>query len=175
MTACDLGAITKPWEIQKKVAKKIEDEFYFQVCQSNYFFLDQNHICSLYQLTIITHLFLGWLGEDWVEWCAKCNDGSPEKRRVSFTSGDAKNETKAGNQIFFSLQVGYVDFICEPLYEHLVHQEHLEYLRQLEAKETNNIDNNGPIWTSLDPMLEGRVRMSFSWFPAPKKPRNGFN
>ena len=31
MTACDLGAITKPWEIQKKVAKKIEDEFYFQV------------------------------------------------------------------------------------------------------------------------------------------------
>merc|ERR550517_1254981 len=30
MTACDLGAITKPWEIQKKVAKKIEDEFYFQ-------------------------------------------------------------------------------------------------------------------------------------------------
>ena len=53
------------------------------------------------------------------------------------------------------LQVGYVDFICEPLYEHLVHQEHLEYLRQLEAKETNNIDNNGPIWTSLDPMLEG--------------------
>ena len=68
-----------------------------------------------------------------------------------------------------------MDFICEPLYEHLVHQEHLEYLRQLEAKETNNIDNNGPIWTSLDPMLEGRVRMSFSWFPAPKKPRNGFN
>ena len=33
MTACDLGAITKPWEIQKKVAKKIEDEFYFQVCR----------------------------------------------------------------------------------------------------------------------------------------------
>ena len=54
-----------------------------------------------------------------------------------------------------------MDFICEPLYEHLVHQEHLEYLRQLEAKETNNIDNNGPIWTSLDPMLEGGVRMSF--------------
>lgn len=73
------------------------------------------------------------------------------------------------------LQVGYVDFICEPLYEHLVHQEHLEYLRQLEAKETNNIDNNGPIWTSLDPMLEGGVRMSFSCFPAPKKQRNRFN
>ena len=61
-----------------------------------------------------------------------------------------------------------MDFICEPLYEHLVHQEHLEYLRQLEAKETNNIDNNGPIWTSLDPMLEGRVRMSFRCFPPPK-------
>ena len=48
-----------------------------------------------------------------------------------------------------------MDFICEPLYEHLVHQEHLEYLRHLAAKDTNNIDNNGPIWTSLDPMLEG--------------------
>jgi len=30
MTACDLGAITKPWEIQKKVAQKIADEFYYQ-------------------------------------------------------------------------------------------------------------------------------------------------
>jgi len=30
MTACDLGAITKPWEIQKKVAQKIADEFFYQ-------------------------------------------------------------------------------------------------------------------------------------------------
>ena len=56
-----------------------------------------------------------------------------------------------------------MDFICEPLYEHLVHQEHLEYLRHMEAKEMNNIENNGPIWTSLDPMLEGRAGMSFSF------------
>ena len=55
------------------------------------------------------------------------------------------------------LQVGYVDFICEPLYEHLVHQEHLEYLKHVEAKETNNVVDNGPIWTSLEPMLEGEV------------------
>ena len=41
MTACDLGAITKPWEIQKKVAKKIEDEFYFQVRHSRV------HICPM--------------------------------------------------------------------------------------------------------------------------------
>ena len=54
-------------------------------------------------------------------------------------------------------QVGYVDFICEPLYEHLVHQEHLEYLKHVEAKETNNVVDNGPIWTSLEPMLEGEV------------------
>ena len=30
MTACDLGAITKPWEIQQKVARKIADEFFYQ-------------------------------------------------------------------------------------------------------------------------------------------------
>ena len=55
-----------------------------------------------------------------------------------------------------------MDFICEPLYEHLVHQEHLEYLRHHAGKEeTNSIDKNGPIWTSLDPMLEGGVRKSF--------------
>ena len=56
-----------------------------------------------------------------------------------------------------------MDFICEPLYEHLVHQEHLEYLRHTASEEnSNNIDNNGPIWTSLDPMLEGGVRQSYS-------------
>ena len=55
-----------------------------------------------------------------------------------------------------------MDFICEPLYEHLVHQEHLEYLRHHAGKEeTNSIDKNGPIWTSLDPMLEGGVGKSF--------------
>ena len=64
-----------------------------------------------------------------------------------------------------------MDFICEPLYEHLVHQEHLEYLKHTAStKDTNNlatkdnsnnVDNNGPIWTSLDPMLEGGVRKSF--------------
>ena len=68
-----------------------------------------------------------------------------------------------------------MDFICEPLYEHLVHQEHLEYLRHMEAKEMNNIENNGPIWTSLDPMLEGQVRMSFSFFLVAKKQIKGFN
>ena len=52
-------------------------------------------------------------------------------------------------------QVGYVDFICEPLYEHLVHQEHLEYLKHLAPKDGNNIKNNGAIFTNLDPMLEG--------------------
>lgn len=30
MTACDLGAITKPWDIQQKVAQKIADEFFYQ-------------------------------------------------------------------------------------------------------------------------------------------------
>ena len=55
-----------------------------------------------------------------------------------------------------------MDFICEPLYEHLVHQEHLEYLRQTAGKDnSNNIENNGPIWTSLDPMLEGGARKLF--------------
>ena len=52
-------------------------------------------------------------------------------------------------------QVSYVDFICEPLYEHLVHQEHLEYLKHLAPKDGNNIENNGAIFTNLDPMLEG--------------------
>ena len=55
MTACDLGAITKPWEIQKKVAKKIEDEFYFQVCHPSGFLLDWTHICPLYQLNLLFH------------------------------------------------------------------------------------------------------------------------
>ena len=30
MTACDLGAITKPWEIQQKIATLIADEFFYQ-------------------------------------------------------------------------------------------------------------------------------------------------
>ena len=30
MTACDLGAITKPWEIQKKIARLVSDEFFYQ-------------------------------------------------------------------------------------------------------------------------------------------------
>ena len=33
MTACDLGAITKPWHIQKKVARLVADEFFYQVIQ----------------------------------------------------------------------------------------------------------------------------------------------
>ena len=57
-----------------------------------------------------------------------------------------------------------MDFICEPLYEHLVHQEHLEYLRHLAAKDIDSIDNNGPIWTSLDPMLEGTGQKVFLLF-----------
>ena len=48
-----------------------------------------------------------------------------------------------------------MDFICEPLYEHLVHQEHLEYLKHLAPKDGNNIENNGAIFTNLNPMLEG--------------------
>lgn len=31
MTACDLAAITKPWETQKKVAQLVSAEFFFQV------------------------------------------------------------------------------------------------------------------------------------------------
>jgi hypothetical protein len=30
MTACDLGAITKPWPIQKRVAVLVADEFFYQ-------------------------------------------------------------------------------------------------------------------------------------------------
>ena len=30
MTACDLGAITKPWEIQQKIATLVSDEFFYQ-------------------------------------------------------------------------------------------------------------------------------------------------
>jgi len=30
MTACDLAAITKPWEIQRKVASLVSSEFFFQ-------------------------------------------------------------------------------------------------------------------------------------------------
>ena len=30
MTACDLGAITKPWPIQKRVALLVADEFFYQ-------------------------------------------------------------------------------------------------------------------------------------------------
>ena len=30
MTACDLGAITKPWETQKKIARLVSDEFFYQ-------------------------------------------------------------------------------------------------------------------------------------------------
>ena len=46
MTACDLGAITKPWEIQKKVAKKIEDEFYFQVVTFSSFIQTKGYVSS---------------------------------------------------------------------------------------------------------------------------------
>ena len=30
MTACDVGAITKPWEVQKVVASLVADEFFEQ-------------------------------------------------------------------------------------------------------------------------------------------------
>lgn len=30
MTACDVSAIAKPWEIQHKVAKRVADEFFDQ-------------------------------------------------------------------------------------------------------------------------------------------------
>ena len=30
MTACDLGAITKPWDIQQKIATLVSDEFFYQ-------------------------------------------------------------------------------------------------------------------------------------------------
>lgn len=30
MTACDLGAITKPWDIQQKIASLVSDEFFYQ-------------------------------------------------------------------------------------------------------------------------------------------------
>jgi len=118
MTACDLGAITKPWEIQKKVAKKIEDEFYFQ--------------------------------------------GDLERTELNDSPNAMMDRQR--REEFPSHQVGYVDFICEPLYEHLVHQEHLEYLRHHAGKEeTNSIDKNGPIWTSLDPMLEGCRKNRENW------------
>ena len=43
------------------------------------------------------HTFQGRLGEDWVERCAKCNDGSTEERGVSVPSGEAKKRTKQEN------------------------------------------------------------------------------
>lgn len=30
MTACDVGAIAKPWEVQHKIAKLVADEFFDQ-------------------------------------------------------------------------------------------------------------------------------------------------
>ena len=30
MTACDVSAISKPWEIQHRVAKQVADEFFYQ-------------------------------------------------------------------------------------------------------------------------------------------------
>jgi len=117
MTACDLGAITKPWEIQKKVAKKIEDEFYFQ--------------------------------------------GDLERTELNDPPNPMMDRQR--REEFPSHQVGYVDFICEPLYEHLVHQEHLEYLKHLAPKDGNNIENNGAIFTNLDPMLEGCRKNRENW------------
>ena len=144
MTACDLGAITKPWEIQKKVAKKIEDEFYFQVVIFSLFIQTKDYFSSE-----------GWFGENWVERSTEPNDGSAEERRIPFPPGERETKSKKNKINGNRSQVGYVDFICEPLYEHLVHQEHLEYLKHLAPKDGNNIENNGAIFTNLDPMLEG--------------------
>ena len=77
------------------------------------------------------------------------------QRREEFPSHQVRKKRKAKNGNGNRSQVGYVDFICEPLYEHLVHQEHLEYLKHLAPKDGNNIENNGAIFTNLDPMLEG--------------------
>merc|ERR1712141_805063 len=87
------------------------------------------------------------------------------QRREEFPSHQVTQIKKEQNRKITEniFQVGYVDFICEPLYEHLVHQEHLEYLKHMEAKETNNVVDNGPIWTSLEPMLEGCRKNRENW------------
>ena len=58
-------------------------------------FLRSNHVFVAER----KHTFQGRLGEDWVERCAKCNDGSTEERGVSVPSGDTnlKKRTKQEN------------------------------------------------------------------------------
>ena len=73
MSACDLGAITKPWKIQKKVAKLVANEFFEQ--------------------------------------------GDLEKRELKLEPIDMMNREKMEN--LPSMQVGFIDAICLPIYDAL--------------------------------------------------------
>jgi len=74
MTGSDISAITRPWKVQKKIAKEIQGEFYEQ--------------------------------------------GDFEKTRLNTTPKDNYNREMIHK--FPKEQIGFIDFICLPLYQALV-------------------------------------------------------
>ena len=71
MTVCDLSAITKPWEIEKRVAELVSSEFFEQ--------------------------------------------GDMERQELNITPIDIMNRDKEDQ--LPSMQFGFIDSICLPIYE----------------------------------------------------------
>lgn len=74
MTVCDLSAITKPWEIEKRVADLVSSEFFEQ--------------------------------------------GDMERQELNITPIDIMNRDKEDQ--LPSMQVGFIDSICLPIYEVII-------------------------------------------------------
>lgn len=59
MTACDVAAITKPWEVQKKVAELVANEFFEQGdIEREKLKITPIVSCFLYDIIIILPIYL---------------------------------------------------------------------------------------------------------------------
>ena len=93
MTCCDLSAICKPWETQKRVALLVAEEFFQQ--------------------------------------------GDKERKVLNVTPIEMMDRAKKDK--FPVMQVGYIDFICLPLYQHVaqhydVFKPMLEYVQDNKSR-----------------------------------------
>ena len=154
LQACDLGAITKPWETQKKVAQKIADEFFYQVLL----------LLPILMLTMKLSLgpaappaVPGRPGEDRAAPAAHPHHGPGQQREVPLHAGmncETNRTLPAKTPEFFGLRISDKSTYCNRIFGLLFQYHQVSYIDEICL----------PVYSSLAafseplaPMLEGKI------------------
>ena len=109
MTACDLGAITKPWDIQQKIATLVSDEFFYQGDLEK----QELHLSPIPMMDRDYKVYFTrtlWTNLPDFSWCLSYIWASSEK----LIDIDIFQDKLP------AMQVEFIDQICLPVYQNLI-------------------------------------------------------